>query len=85
MYKLLNGISIPKIGFGTWEATDPKQCADSVKLALNVGYGHIDTAKIYKNEESVGIGIKEFLQEHPETKREDIFITTKLLQCKNNT
>ena len=78
MYKLSNGVLIPKIGFGTWKSTDPESCKNTVKYALQLGYGHIDTAMIYGNEEPVGEGIKEFLKENPEAKREDIFVTTKL-------
>jgi len=78
MYRLANDVLIPAIGFGTWEATDPEICAASVKLALETGYGHIDTAKIYKNEEFVGKGIKAWLEASPENKREDVFVTTKL-------
>ena len=78
MYKLDNGVLIPKIGFGTWKSKDLKTCKDTVKYALNLGYAHIDTAKIYENEEFVGIGIKEYLEENPNVKRENIFVTTKL-------
>lgn len=78
MYKLSNGVLIPKIGFGTWKSKDPETCKNTVKYALQLGYGHIDTAMIYGNEKSVGEGVKEFFKESPTIKREDIFITTKL-------
>ncbi|MDR3258355.1 MAG: aldo/keto reductase [Fusobacteriaceae bacterium] len=78
MYKLSNGVLIPKIGFGTWKSTDPKTCQDSVRIALEVGYKHVDTAKIYKNEEYVGAGIKAYLDGNKSAKREELFITTKL-------
>lgn len=45
---------------------------------METGYRHIDTAMIYKNEEFVGKGIKEFLAENKNIKREDFFITTKV-------
>lgn len=64
--------------FGTWKITDPEVCRKSVKFALETGYRHIDTAMIYKNEEFVGKGIKEFLAENKNIKREDFFITTKV-------
>jgi len=44
-----------------------------VKIALETGYRHIDTATAYKNEKEVGEGIK--LSGVP---REEIFLTTKL-------
>ena len=46
---------------------------NAVKYALEVGYRHIDTAKIYGNESDVGKAIKE-----SNLRREDIFITTKV-------
>ena len=78
MYKLRNGVEIPEIAFGTWKITDPEVCRKSVKFALETGYRHIDTAMIYKNEEFVGEGIREFLDENKNIKREDLFITTKV-------
>jgi diketogulonate reductase-like aldo/keto reductase len=78
MYKLRNGVEIPEIAFGTWKITDPEVCRKSVKFALETRYRHIDTAMIYKNEEFVGEGIKEFLAENKNIKREDLFITTKV-------
>ena len=78
MYKLRNGVEIPEIAFGTWKITDPEVCRKSVKFALETGYRHIDTAMIYKNEEFVGEGISEFLDENKNIKREDLFITTKV-------
>lgn len=49
----------PSIGLGTWQNTDPEQCAKSVETALEMGYRHVDTAQIYGNEESVGNGIEQ--------------------------
>src|SRR5665213_3306806 len=70
--KMNSGQSIPNIGFGTWQLS-PKQAYQSVKDALKTGYRHIDTAKIYGNEEDVGRAVQD-----SGVKREDIFITTKL-------
>lgn len=72
-FTLVNGVLIPKIGFGTWLLEDEKQCIDSVTYALKNGYTHIDTAADYYNEKSVGQAIKAFPM-----KREDVFISTKL-------
>jgi len=71
--KLNNGITIPSLGFGTWQITDEETCITAVKTAIEAGYTHIDTAAIYKNEESVGKGIKA-----SGAKREDLFIVTKV-------
>lgn len=70
---LNNGVEIPKLGFGTWKSTEGEEAYQAVLKALEVGYRHIDTARIYKNEESVGRAIKD-----SGIPREDIFVTTKL-------
>ena len=67
-----NGAQIPAIGFGTFEL-EPADAEKMVAHALKVGYRHIDTAQIYKNEEAVGQGI-----EKSGVAREDIFLTTKV-------
>ncbi|MEG0550919.1 MAG: aldo/keto reductase [Vagococcus sp.] len=72
-YRLNNGERIPMIGFGTWQAADGKEAEKSVLSALEAGYRHIDTAAIYKNEESIGRAIKK-----SGIKREELFVTTKL-------
>lgn len=67
-----NGATIPAIGFGTFEL-EPKDAETMVGHALKIGYRHIDTAQMYKNEEAVGRGIK-----NASVAREDIFLTTKV-------
>lgn len=71
--KLNNGVEIPRLGLGTWQLAQGEECTNSVRWALQAGYQHIDTAKIYRNEESVGRGIVE-----SGVSRKDIFLTTKL-------
>jgi len=46
---------------------------DAVRVALQSGYRHIDTAMAYENETEVGLGIKD-----SGVPREQIWITTKL-------
>lgn len=70
---LNNGIKMPKLGFGVYQITDPKQCEQAVIDAVDVGYRMFDTAASYGNEESVGRAIK-----NCGVKRDDLFITTKL-------
>ena len=72
-FTLANGVSIPCVGFGTWQTPDDQSGVDAVKAALACGYRHIDTAAVYGNEESVGAGMHE-----SGVRREDIFLTTKL-------
>ena len=72
-FKLNSGIEIPSIGFGTWQTPDGTTAINAVKTAIEAGYKHIDTAAIYKNEESVGKGIKE-----SKIARNELFVTSKL-------
>lgn len=75
-YTLQGGVKIPVIGFGTWQVEDGRQAVDAVKEALSAGYRHIDTAQGYGNEESVGRAVKD-----SGLKREEVFITTKLMNA----
>ncbi|KAF5111286.1 hypothetical protein DV452_004410 [Geotrichum candidum] len=78
LVKLNSGHSIPIIGFGLWQ-TKPSEAIDSVFVALEAGYRHIDSAKIYGNERDAVEGILRFLEKPGQTvKREDIFYTTKI-------
>ena len=72
-YTLSNNVSIPELGFGTWQTPNGDVAVSAVKKALEVGYRHIDTAQGYKNEDSVGQAIKE-----SGIPREEILLTTKL-------
>jgi 2,5-diketo-D-gluconate reductase A len=69
---LNNGVQIPQLGFGVFKV-DPDKTTRVVRDALEVGYRHLDTAKIYHNEEGVGRAVKE-----SGIDRGDLFITTKL-------
>jgi 2,5-diketo-D-gluconate reductase B len=48
---------IPAIGFGTWRLSG-RDCSDGVADALAAGYRHVDTARMYGNEEEVGQGLR---------------------------
>lgn len=72
-YKLTNGVEIPVIGFGTWQTPNDEIGISAVKVALESGYRHIDTAQGYGNEASVGKAVKE-----SGVSRKEIFITSKL-------
>ncbi len=75
--KLNNGLEMPVIGLGVFQVEDGQVVIDSVKAAIRNGYRSIDTAAIYQNEEGVGQGIREALEENG-LKREDLFITSKV-------
>ena len=73
---LNNGTAIPMFGYGTYKIKDQNEAYNSVRLALKNGYRHIDTAAFYENEKFVANAIKDFMEES-QTKREDIFVTSK--------
>ena len=50
--KLMNGLEIPEIGFGTYKAVG--NCTEAVLAAIDAGYRLIDTASVYGNEREVG-------------------------------
>ena len=64
--------SMPALGLGTYLMNDA-EATSSCAQALTLGYAHIDTAEVYKNEVAVGAAIAA----HPRT-RDSIFVTTKL-------
>lgn len=67
-----NGAAIPAIGMGTW-TLEGEHCASMVAEALRVGYRHVDTAAMYRNEEAVGEGLRA-----SGMARDDYFLTTKV-------
>ena len=69
---LNDGANIPQLGFGTYKIA-PDQTASAVRTALEVGYRHIDTAQLYRNEQGVGRAIRE-----ANVDRADVFVTSKL-------
>lgn len=68
----IQGTEVPKLGLGTFTITG-QNCVEAVKDALQIGYRHIDTARMYGNETEVGRALRESPFD-----REDIFLTTKL-------
>lgn len=71
-FTLNTGAKMPAIGLGTWQSR-PNEVREAVKVALQRGYRHIDTALAYGNEHEVGQGIRD-----SGVPREEIWITTKL-------
>ncbi|XP_057276574.1 aldo-keto reductase family 1 member D1 [Pezoporus wallicus] len=77
---LSDGNSIPLLGLGTYadpQKTPKGTCLESVKIAIDTGYRHIDGAFVYYNEHEVGQAIREKIAEG-RIKREDIFYCGKL-------
>lgn len=71
--KLNNGVDIPRFGLGVFRASPGGEARDAVKAALELGYRHIDTARVYGNEQDVGLGLRE-----SGVPRQEVFVTTKL-------
>lgn len=71
-YTLSNGVTIPKLGLGTWFIDDDR-VAEAVHAAVEIGYRSIDTAQAYGNERGVGEGVRT-----AGVAREHLFVSTKL-------
>ncbi len=68
--------AIPAVGFGTYLISND-DAEDAIRSAIAAGYRHIDTASGYRNEETVGAGIKQGLKAEG-LNRSDLFVTAKL-------
>ena len=71
--KLNNGVLIPRFGLGVYQAEPGDETYRAVRNALEVGYRHVDTARLYGNEHDVGRALRD-----SGLPREEVFITTKL-------
>ena len=70
---LNTGARIPQVGLGVWQAASGKETREAVRTALQLGYRHVDTARIYGNEADVGDGLRD-----SGVPRAEVFVTTKL-------
>jgi diketogulonate reductase-like aldo/keto reductase len=71
--KLSNGVRMPWLGLGVYQAKDGDEVARAIKDAVKAGYRSIDTAAIYGNEEGTGQAVREC-----GIPREELFVTTKV-------
>lgn len=69
---LNTGAEIPQLGIGVFKVDDDG-CERVVSDALELGYRHIDTAMIYRNEAAVGRAIA-----NSGIPRDELFVTTKI-------
>ena len=69
---LNDGHSIPQLGFGVFQI-EPRDTARATREALEIGYRHIDTAEMYRNERGVGEAIRAAGLD-----RADVYVTSKL-------
>jgi len=61
-----------QIGFQTGS-----RCTEAVKIAIEAGYRHLDTAQTYFTETDIGDALAELIDSGKVT-REEMFITTKV-------
>lgn len=71
--KLHNGVAIPTVGLGVFQIENGPVAEKAIRSAIDAGYRHIDTARAYHNEESVGKAVR-----NAGIPRDEIFVTTKL-------
>jgi len=69
-------VTMPTIGFGTYLISD-EDAPRTINSAIKIGYRHIDTAEVYRNEVGIGLGLKDSFTQFL-LKRDDIFITSKV-------
>ena len=71
---LRDGTEMPVLGLGVWQMAAGRETEQAVEWALEAGYRHVDTATLYRNEQSVGAAVR-----RSGLRREEVFVTTKLL------
>jgi 2,5-diketo-D-gluconate reductase A len=65
-------VAMPLLGFGTWQIRG-EPAYRAVRVALDAGYRHLDTATMYGNEAEVGRALAD-----SGVPRDQVFLTTKL-------
>lgn len=63
-------MELPRLGLGTWELRG-EECTRIVRMALELGYKHIDTAHVYQNHSAIQKALKGF-------DRKKIYLTSKI-------
>jgi 2,5-diketo-D-gluconate reductase A len=77
--RLEDGAQVPLLAFGVWQIPNGPECESAVRLALEFGYRHIDTAQAYGNEESVGRALRD-----SGVPRDQVFLTTKFFPARKD-
>jgi diketogulonate reductase-like aldo/keto reductase len=72
--ELAGGVRMPLLGLGVWQMAAGRETEQAVEWAFEAGYRHIDTASMYRNEQSVGAALS-----RSGLPREEVFVTTKLM------
>jgi len=69
-------VNMPTIGFGTYLIPN-EEAQKTISIALKIGYRHIDTAEVYRNEMGIGLGLKDTFSQLS-LHRDEVFITSKV-------
>lgn len=69
---VIQQVEVPKIGLGTWNMSGD-QATQAVLSALELGYRHIDTAEMYRNEREIGRALNQ-----AGVAREELFLVSKV-------
>jgi len=70
---------MPVLGLGVYQMAPGRETEQAIEWAFEAGYRHIDTAMMYRNEESVGAAIR-----RSGLPRDEVFVTTKILPTRRN-
>ena len=71
--QLNNGLAMPQLGLGVWQVDNGQEAINAIHWAIEAGYRHVDTARIYKNEEAVGKALRTAT-----VPRDEVWLTTKI-------
>jgi len=69
---IAEGVEIPILGLGVYQSRPGQETYDAVRAALEAGYRHVDTARVYGNERDVGRAVRD-----SGVPRDHVFVTTK--------
>jgi diketogulonate reductase-like aldo/keto reductase len=73
-----SSVTMPRLGFGVYQIPG-ELCVESCLAALDLGYRHIDSAQLYRNEAQVGEALRQ-----SKVGRGDVFVTTKVGQARGD-
>lgn len=66
------GVEVPVIGQGTWQLRDPRAAAEALRVGLDLGLTHVDTAELYR-------GSEEIIAPVIAGRRDQVFLVSKVL------
>ncbi|MEY8208466.1 aldo/keto reductase [Corynebacterium sp. MNWGS58] len=82
-YALNDDTVMPQLGLGTYKIA-PDEVASIVRTAIELGYRHFDTARLYDNEEAVGRALNDAINAGDVT-REELYVVSKLWHDQHGT